>query len=269
MAKSKVESIYDTYAKEYSGDFAPTTFDTSRSALSFANDITWHFITKYIPKNKSIKILDAGAGDGYWSEKLVQLGYKNIVLSDISKEMLEEAKNRFKKIKNHNCEFIKTDISNMKELKSHSFDFVFSQFDPVSYSMKPDKAMKELARVAKKNAYVIASLDTKYRRVSELISAEQIKEAKHLLKTNISYDFIHPQYNLTWEELETYSKQATLKVIELIGAPVFMHQVDEKILKKLEKDPHIRKELLKIELQNCTNKSLINFAGHLQIVCKK
>jgi len=269
MPKSKVESIYDKYAKDYSGDFAPTTFDTSRSALSFANDITWHFITKYLPKNKSIKILDAGAGDGYWSEKLAKLGYKNIVLSDISQEMLNEARNRFNKIKNHNCEFVKADISNMKEFKANSFDFVFSQFDPVSYCMKPAEAMKELARVAKKNAFIVASLDTKFRRVPELISAGQIKEAKHLLKTNISYDFVHPQHNLTWEELERFSKNAKLKVIDIIGAPVFMHQVNEKVLEKLEKDSVIRKELLKIEMDNCTNKSLINFAGHLQIVCKK
>ncbi len=269
MKKTKVESIYDKYAKDYSGDFAPTTYDTSRSALSFANDITWHFITKYIPKKKTIKILDCGAGDGFWSKKLVRLGYKNIVLSDISQEMLNEAKIKFNKIKNHKCEFIKSDISNMKEFKANSFDFVFSQFDPVSYCMKPAKAMKELARVAKKNAFIVTSLDTKFRRVSELISAGQIKEAKNLLKTNISYDFVHPQYNLTWEELEKFSKKAKLKIIKVIGAPVFMHQVDEKVLEKLEKNKKIRKELLKMELKNCTNRSLVNFSGHLQIVCQK
>jgi ubiquinone/menaquinone biosynthesis C-methylase UbiE len=266
--KPTAEKIYDKYAEEYNGDFAPSSFNTSRSALSFANDITWHFILKYLPKNKNIKILDAGAGDGFWSEKLVKLGYKNIVLSDISKAMLDEAMKRFSKI-NGNFGFVKSDISNMKEFENNSFDFIFSQFDPVSYSMKPEKSMKELGRVAKKGAYIVVSLDTKFRRVSELIEAGQIDKAKELLKTNISYDFVHPQYNLTWEELASYFREAELEVVEVIGAPVFMHQVDEKVLAKLEKNPRIRKELLKMELENCTNRSLINFAGHLQMVGRK
>jgi ubiquinone/menaquinone biosynthesis C-methylase UbiE len=266
--EKEVEKIYDKYAKDYSGDFAPTTFDNSRSALSFANDITWHFILKYLSKNKNIKILDAGAGDGFWSKKLIKLGYKNLTLSDISKGMLEEAKKNFAKLKG-NIKFIKSDISNMKEFKSNSFDFVFSQYDPVSYCMKPKEAIKELSRVAKKGAYISVSLDTKFRRVPELIEAGQIKKAKELLKTNISYDFVHPQYNLTGEELSNFFELAGIKVIEVIGAPVFMHQINDKIREKLENNLKIRKELLQLELDNCTNKSLVNFAGHLQIVGRK
>jgi ubiquinone/menaquinone biosynthesis C-methylase UbiE len=182
--------------------------------------------------------------------------------------MLEEAKKKLK-IFEDKLSFVKADISKMNIFKDNSFDFVFSQYDPVSYSMKPKDAMKELARVAKKGAYVVVCLDTKFRRVSELIEAKQIDKAKELLKTNISYDFVHPQYNLTWEELASYFEKAGLDVIEVIGAPVFMHQVKDEIREKLEEDPKIRKELLKIELENCTNKSLINFAGHLQMVGRK
>jgi len=135
--------------------------------------------------------------------------------------------------------------------------------------MKPAQAIKELGRVARKGAYIIASLDAKFRRVPELIQAEKINEAEQLLKTNISYDFDFPQYNLTWEELAEYFTKAGLNVIEVIGAPVFMHQVNEQILQKLETDPETRNRLLKMELAHCTNKSLANFAGHLQIIGQK
>ena len=157
----------------------------------------------------------------------------------------------------------------MKEFASNTFDFVFSQYDAVSYCMKPGKAIKELARVAKKGAHVIVCLDTKYRRVPELMEVGRIDLVKQLLKTNITYDFGHPQYNLTWKELAKYFEKAGLKVVEVVGAPVFVHQVKENVLEKLEKDLKMRKELLKIELDNCTNKSLVNFAGHLQIVGRK
>lgn len=271
MSKSEVEEIYDKYAKGYSsGDFAPETFDTGRAAMSFADDITWLFMTSFLPKEKSIKILDAGAGDGYWAQKLVEMGYGNIVLTDISQGMLDMARERFAKLRiEHNMEFVKSDITNMVELESSTFDYVFSQYDAVSYCMKPKEAMKELARVSKKDAYVIVSLDTKFRRVSELIEANQIDKAKELLKTNISYDFGHPQYNFTWEELAGHFEGAGLKVVEVVGAPVFMHQVNGKVLKKLEKDAETREHLLKIELDNCTNRSLVNFAGHLQIIGRK
>lgn len=271
MPKTKVEEIFDKYAKGYSSDdFAPARYDTSRAAMSFADDITWHFLTKYLPKHKSIRILDAGAGDGYWAQKLVELGYRNIVIADISQGMLNEAKKRFAKLKTHrDVTFVKSDITNMKEFKTATFDYVFSQYDAVSYCMKPTEAIKELGRVAKKNAYVIASLDTKFKRVPELIQAEKIDEAEKLLKTNISYDYEFPQHNLTHEELTEYCTKAGLNVIEIIGAPVFMHQINPQILQKLEKDPKIRNRLLKMELAHCTNKSLVNFAGHLQIVAQK
>ena len=262
--KPEVESFFDQYAKDYNYDDLPP------GAMRFADDITWHFISKYLPKNLNAKILDAGAGEGYWTQKLIEIGYKNITLLDISQNMLKEAKKRLSKINFEiNVQFIKGDITNMKELEENTFDFVFSQYDAVSYCMEPKLAMKELARVAKKNSYIIVSLDTKFSRVLEFIEAEQISELKKLLKTNISNEMGFPSYNLTWEELAKCYEEAGLKVHEVVGAPVFMHMVKKEIMEKLESDPKIRAELLKIELEYCTNKSLVNFAGHLQMVGKK
>jgi len=238
--------------------------------MSFADEITWHFLTKYLPRRKTIRILDAGGGDGFWTQKLVELGYRNVVVADLSQKILDEARKRFARLEmEHHVAFVKSDITDMKELKTASFDFVFSQYDAVSYCLKPAKAMKELARVAKKSAHVIVSLDTKFRRVPELIEVGHIAQVERLLKTNISFDFDFPQYNLTWEELSEYSVEAGLTVLEVVGAPVFMHQVDKRILSKLEADTKIRRRLLRIELANCTNRSLVDFAGHLQLVTQK
>jgi len=262
--KPEVESFFDQYAKDYTYDDLPP------GAMRFADDITWHFIVKYLPKNLSAKILDAGAGEGYWSQKLIEIGYKNIVLLDISQGMLNEARKRFSEINlNFNIKFIKGDITNMKELEDDTFDFVFSQYDAVSYCLKPKLAMKELTRVAKTNSFIIVSLDSKFSRVLEFIEAEQLSELKRLLQTNISNEMGFPTYNLTWEELVECYEEAGLRVLEVVGAPIFMHLVSKEISEKLESDSKIRGELLKIELENCTNKSLVNFAGHLQIIGKK
>jgi ubiquinone/menaquinone biosynthesis C-methylase UbiE len=269
--KPEVEKIYDKYAKQYSeGDFPPSKLDTARSAMGFADDITWFYIKKYLPKDKSSRILEAGAGDGYWAQKVIELGYENIVVSDLSQGMLDEAKKRFSKTSEKvKLEFVKSDIADMKEFRENMFDFAFSQYDAVSLSMKSAKAMKELARVSKKGAHVVVCLDTKYRRVSELIEAGLIEETRELLDTNVSHDFNHPQYNLTWEELSEHFENAGLEVKEVVGAPVFMHQVRYEVLKEFERDPQTRKTLLDFELENCTNRSLVNFAGHLQMVGRK
>jgi len=268
MRKRKVEEIFDEHAKSYFSDFsAQIRYGTARAAMSFADDITWHFLTKYLPERKSVAILDAGCGDGQWAQRFIELGYRNVTLTDLSKGMLEEARKRFAQLKiEHNVKFVKSDIASLKEFEKESFDFVFSQYDAVSYCMRPARAIKELARVARKGAYVIVSLDTKFRRVPELIEAGLIDEAEQLLKTNITYEFEFPQYNLTWEELSMYFARAGLRVLEVVGAPVFMHQVNEQLLKKFEKDPKIRRRLLRMELAYCTDRSLVNFGGHLQIV---
>ena len=55
----------------------------------------------------------------------------------------------------------------------------------------------------------------------------------------------------------------------MIGAPVFMHQVSDKSRKFVEDDELIRERMLELELQHCTNRSLVNFAGHLMMVGQK
>jgi len=271
MRRTTSERFYDMHAKRYSkGDYFTNPSLRARTAMSFADDITWHFILRYLPQRKSALILDAGAGDGYWTERLIKRGYRNIVLYDISQGMLEEAKERLSKLKvKRQIQFIRGDIANMHQLRSNAFDYVFSQYDAVSYSMKPAKAIRELARVAKSRSHVVVSLDTKFRRVPELIEAGQINAAEALLKTDVSDEFGFSQYNLTWEKLAFHFKAAGLEVVEIVGAPVFMHQVKERSLAELEKDLKIRKRLLRIELLNCTNTSLVNFAGHLQMIGKK
>lgn len=116
---------------------------------------------------------------------------------------------------------------------------------------------------------MVVCVDTKFRRVSELISSNQVGNAEKLLLSGVSHDFYHAQSNFSWEELAGHFRKAGLDVVEVVGAPVFMHQVDPKTLKKLESSPKTRARLLEIELAHCTDRSLANFAGHLQIVGKK
>ena len=184
--------------------------------------------------------------------------------------MVNQAQKKFSKLNRRvNVQFIKADIRHMKGLQSNAFDYVFSQYDAVSYCLRPQRAIRELARVAKRHAYVAVTVDTKFRRVPAFIEAGRLKEVQRLLKSNISHRLGFSRYTLTWEELARYFKQAGLEVVEVIGAPVFMHHVNKRVEKRLRMNPKTRAALLRIELQNCTNRSLVNLAGHLQMVGRK
>ncbi len=269
MRKTKVEEYYDKHARTYSSpSFSP---DDIEHGLFFADQIMWHFLKQYAPKRKSCLMLEAGAGTGDWAFQFAKLGYRNIVLADISQGMLNEAKRRFTSLgKRVSASFVKSDIVNLKEFRSSTFDFVFSQYDAVSLCLKPRAATRALARVARKGACVVVSLDTKFRRVPELIESGNIEEAMELLETNIAYyDSGHPTYTLTWEELAGYFEQAGLEVLEVIGAEVFTNHVRKKVLDRLKTNPKVRRLLMKMELDHCTNRSLVNMAGHLQMVGEK
>ncbi|MHA1796500.1 MAG: class I SAM-dependent methyltransferase [Promethearchaeota archaeon] len=274
--RSKVEKLYVKYADDYNSEFIKPTFNTFRSALSFCNDIHIYYLKKYLTqKEKNIKIADIGGGDGMWSEFLLNYGFSHITLTDISQNMLEIAKKRLnsiikpKNIPLSHLNFIKADICAMPQIPSNKFDVTISLYDPVSYSLQPKQAVQELSRITKSGGLIFISLDTKYRRVPELIEAGQLDKVEELLQTSISYDFQHPQYNVVWEEMEAIFRAVGVQVLEFIGAPVFVHQVKPKILRELEKQSNIRDRLLEIELEYGTNRSLINNAGHLICIGRK
>jgi ubiquinone/menaquinone biosynthesis C-methylase UbiE len=272
VTKSRVEEYYERHARSYSprGGFSP---DDIGNSLYFGDQITWHFLKKYAPRRKTSLILDAGGGTGDWALLFAKLGYRNIVLADISQSMLDEAKRKFVTVENMTVSCVKSDIANLKEFPTGAFDFVFSQGDPISLCLKPRAAVKALSRVAKKGAHVIAMMDTKFARVPRLIEAGKLNQAVKLLKTNIAWDAWDewndqefPSRPLTWEELAEYFEQAGLEVVEIIGAEVFTNHIRKNVLDKLKADPKTRKSLLKMEFEYCTNRSLVNMARHLQMV---
>ena len=76
---------YDKWAKDYDADL-----DEGFGYLGPQRAV--EYFVKYVPQNA--RILDAGAGTGLVGELLAGRGYKDLVAMDLSKGMLEEAKNK-------------------------------------------------------------------------------------------------------------------------------------------------------------------------------
>ena len=144
----EVESFYDKISGNY-----------SNHEDRICDRIVEHFIIDNIPKNKTLKILDAGGGIGRFSEPLLKKGHQ-VVLTELSKGMLNKAKNKLKSYPN--IKFIKNSVTDMAELEDNSFDIVLMINAVLDYCEDYNKAMQETYRILKKGGLFIATVNNRF-----------------------------------------------------------------------------------------------------------
>ena len=92
------------------------------------NEVSWfqktpltsfQFIEK-LKLNKDSKIIDIGGGDSYFIDSLIELGYTNLTLLDISSKAIERIKNRLGK-KSKNVTFVVSNILDFKPNEVYEF----------------------------------------------------------------------------------------------------------------------------------------------------
>jgi len=254
-AKSARE-FYDKTAEDYD-----KSYETPYWRLY--HEITWHNIRRFLPRRRNATVSDAGGGTGYWATRLGKLGY-NVVLTDISRNMLKVAKEKIRKEGlQSKIESVIADIRDMSVFPSDYFDLVLAEGDPVSYCLDAEKAIKELARVAKPNAHVIVSVDSKYRMIPALIEEGSPAELQKFLSNGIrKKEFTFQAF--TPEELGGLFENSGLKVVRVIGKPVLTQFVSRE--KRDEIIQQNFKKLLELELRFCDTPSLVGIGGHLEIV---
>ena len=84
------------------------------------NGVSWYQETpseslnliQSVAKNKDKKIIDIGCGKGYLADNLINLGFNNLTLLDISRNALAEIKNR---VKSKSINYVESDILNFND----------------------------------------------------------------------------------------------------------------------------------------------------------
>lgn len=252
------KKYYDETANEYDDSY-------KNPYWQIYNEITWNYIKKYLPKEiKNSLILDAGGGTGLWSIKIAQLGY-NVILTDISKGMLEVAK---EKITKENLidkiQVIEADIIDMNIFRNNSFDLALAEGDSVSYCNDPNKAIYELSRVTKRNGFITVSVDNKLNFVLRNINSGDFKEAEKILQTGIAMmpgknNEEYPAYTFTIDEIIELFNINGIETLKTIGKPVFISNQDLNNKK-------IYKKLLEFELKFSSLPSVAGRGGHIAII---
>jgi len=145
---SQTYSSSDSETREFFNEVAPSWEDIRKS---YYDESIKNKIDELNILNKSMTIVDLGAGDGYIS-RAVAKSVKRAVAVDISKEMLRELQDRAGKSGINNIETIECDGQDIK-VKDSSFDIVFANMY-LHHLEQPEVAVKEMFRIVKQGGLV-------------------------------------------------------------------------------------------------------------------
>lgn len=107
-------------------------------------DPTHRLIFDTLVKQKRGKLLDAGAGDGELSTRLVELGF-NVSACDVDEKLFKGK-----------CKFIRADLNKRFPYKNNSFDYVLLT-EVIEHLENPNHAIRESVRVLKRGGMFITT----------------------------------------------------------------------------------------------------------------
>ncbi|MBX3423882.1 MAG: class I SAM-dependent methyltransferase [Pirellulaceae bacterium] len=133
--REQIKSIYQEWFRQ------PT--------LLSAHDAQLQYLLAILPEDQSVAILDAGCGDGRYSQYLRSRGYANIMAVDLfAKSPVDDLPYRSASI-------------DALPFENESFDVVFSN-SVVYYADPPGRALAEFARVLKPGGTLMFTAHTKW-----------------------------------------------------------------------------------------------------------
>lgn len=236
----------------------------------FEEEIYLEEIEKYLKKlPKNSHILDAGGGIGRFALYLLKKGYSVSIL-DASYQAILLSFYHLSKTGKKNFDLFWGEVEDLSYFPENNFEATLS-IEVICYVQNPEKALKELVRVTKKNGIIIVSVEAKY--------------GSLVFDTNISLKYfentyknssIHIKDNLyvryfTEDSFRNILKKSGIKILYLKGC----HYVAEGILDRLVepeklKYKNYREKLKNIEKLCRKDKYLKNFPrAYLAVGIKK
>ncbi len=251
-----VRSAYDEVADEE---------DWQEKHPSLRTELPRAFIKKYLKKGDVV--LDAGGGTGV-NAVMMARRCKHVTLLDISGEILTRAERNIKEARlSKKIKLVQGDITDLKQFKDEQFSFVVCVGDAISYVLDERfKAMKELVRVARKNAVLIIGCDSKYGFMRHYLSKGDLKEAISIFKTQETCCGMGPRTHVyDVDEMKQLLEENGCEVLEIASTPTITDSVD----KSQFYEPQKWRRLKRLELEICTKPELLGAGNHLLFIARK
>lgn len=240
-------------------------------------------LIKPFSKKKELRILDAGAGTGRWSLILYVFLKKNFKLHfdliDISKKMLNEADKKIKKRGLVNI--MKISIGNVEKLSNcpnNYYDIAISFYNVLSFTEKPDRAIKEIFKKLKRKSLYASIVANKYHSYFFNLLNNNINELKEVQGGRVKYSKDMPYIHcFTPTVIKRLYQRAGFKNIEVIGFPNFIYPniEDTKLEGQSDRNKNILenkdnfRKILNIEFKECFNKDIVGRGNVLLVIGRK
>jgi ubiquinone/menaquinone biosynthesis C-methylase UbiE len=218
--------------KEFDGFFKPYSKNVDEANKhgfwKLSDALVMEIIKNNIPTDidENAVILDAGGGTGRWVCDLSKIYKSKFIVYDLSRDMLEKAKENIKNAGiSDRVKIVEGDLKNMEEAESESVDYIISIYSPISFIYEKGKALSEMFRVLKKGGKIIIMGHSFYNAVASKINnfCANAKELEALDNEQmVKWDKYVPKLNVCSKEtLENDLKQVGFSLDKTYGVPVF------------------------------------------------
>ena len=235
-----------------------------------------HYLKKYIQPNGYI--LEIGAGAGRFTQVLAQLKTR-IMVGDISQVQLDLNKAHAQQFNfNDSVEsWQQVDICDMRQFEAGQFDGVVAYGGPFSYVLdRRDQAMKACLRVLKPKGILLLSVmslwGTVHRHLNGVLETPLEINQKVIETGDISPETFPGRGNYMHlfraGELRDWLQRFDLSILQM-SASNGLSTGWQEWLQEIRDDPLKWGELLKMELEACTEESSLNMGTHIIAVAQK
>lgn len=242
----------------------------------FYRDLTWRHLKSFLPREAGARVLDLGCGTGEWGIRLLKSGFKTSFV-DLSDGMVEAARRRAaQEAPRGEAKFFRADLVDLSPLRQApeeegSYAFATAQGDPLSLCADPGRALREIARLLRPGAFLVASVDNRcagysyYLERADLEGLESFHRDGKTAWLTRKQEERFPTHTFFPQELRSLLQRSGFEPVHLIGKtilPVRKHP-------KLIEDPSLYRRLLRMEEELHAQEACLGLASHLQIAAKR
>ncbi|MFU8796755.1 MAG: class I SAM-dependent methyltransferase [Dehalococcoidia bacterium] len=235
-----------------------------------------HYLQQFVEPQS--RVLDAGAGPGRFTQVLAEMGCR-VVVSDISPVQLDLNRKHADDLGFNEAveDRLQLDICDMSCIDSDSFDAVVCYGGPLSYVFdRAPAALDECVRVCKKGGHVLVSVMSLWGAVHRYLrgvlevppeSNRRITDTGDLTSGNWA-EAGHQCHMFRSGELRQLADHAGLAVVTLSASNCLSTVWDDR-LREAAEDPAKWQELLRMELEACSEEGCLDVGTHIILIGRK
>jgi SAM-dependent methyltransferase len=254
MDHSNCIRAHDSWAATYD------SYDR-RPFFCFLSDIMNHQITKHLPPRG--RVLDAAGGTGTLAIALAQQGY-DVVLTELSEAMIEVCRSKRGSEKVH---IVRSDLTDMHELESDSFDASLCTGNAISYC-DSERALLELKRVTKPESIIIFDVHSFYQLQRSCIRDNDLEKLARLRETKRYFNGDYDLRGYTLDDIERLVECCGLETVGIFGKMVLPNFMNTERMDELLSSEMFYRVVFEAELSVFEQEEYLVSALELGVVCR-